>query len=122
MQTNWIIFFSSLYALLNSSAALIIKQKLLTHKINRVQDFVVFLIDPRVGFAFVLIILSMFFSMKALSISDFSFVIPLTISINFILTVIIGVFFFKDEFTLGSYLGLALILMGICVLAKSYGR
>ncbi|BCA94971.1 hypothetical protein TUM19329_13320 [Legionella antarctica] len=122
MNTRWIIFFSGMYAVLNSIAALIVKNKLLTHKINQFQDFIIFLFDPWIAGAFVLILFSMFFSMKALSLSDFSFVIPITVSINFILTILIGVFFFKDEFSSASYLGVILIFIGISLLAKSYGR
>ncbi len=122
MRTNLVFIFCSLYALLNASAALIIKNKLLTHRINQVHDFILFLIDPVIAVAFVLIIASMYFSMKALSISDFSFVIPISTSINFILTVIIGIAFFKDNLALGSYIGLVFIIIGISLLAKSYGR
>ena len=122
MTNSIVIIFCGLYALLNVSAATIIKHKLLTNKINQFPDFIMFLIDPKIGIAFALIVGSMFFSMKALSISAFSFVIPITTSINFILTVLIGIFFFKDNLTIGSYLGLALILIGISCLTNSYGR
>jgi uncharacterized membrane protein len=122
VKTSWIFIFCTLYSLFNASAALIIKHKLLTHKINQAYDFFFFLIDPKIAFAFVLILVSMFFSMKALSISDFSFVIPVSTSINFILTVLIGILFFKDNMVLGSYIGIAFILVGITLLAKSYGR
>ncbi|STX39942.1 hypothetical protein [Legionella feeleii] len=122
MKTSWIIFFAGMYAALNATAALIVKKKLLTHKINQFQDFIIFLFDPKIAGAFVLILFSMFFSMKALSLSDFSFVIPITVSINFIFTILIGLFFFNDELTSASYLGIILIFIGISLLAKSYGR
>ena len=121
MKTHIIFLFSALYAFFNASAALIIKKKLLTYKIIGMKDFIVFLIDPTIAFAFLLIFISMFFSMKALSLSSFSFVIPLTIAINFIFTISIGVIFFKDQLQLVSYIGLVLILVGIILLAQSYG-
>ncbi len=122
MQLSWIIFLCSLYAVFNVSAASIIKYKLLTNKITTPQDFAQFLVDPRILFAIVLIIGSMYFSMKALSLSAFSFVIPISTAVNFVLTVLIGVLFFKDNLTLMSYVSLVFILLGIVLLTQSYGK
>jgi multidrug transporter EmrE-like cation transporter len=122
MRINLILLFSTLYSFFNATAALIIKKKLLTYRIDQVKDFIIFLVDPTIAFAFVLILISMFFSMKALSLSQFSFVIPLTISINFIFTTLIGVFFFKDRLEFLSYIGLIFILAGIILIAKTYGE
>ncbi len=122
MKINFIILFSSLYSFFNSTAALIIKKKLTTQKIDQLKDFVIFLIDPKIGLAFILILISMYFSMKALSLASFSFVIPLTISINFIFTILVGVLFFKDRFEFTSCIGLILIIVGIMLIAKTYGE
>ena len=122
MKNSWIVIFCSMYALLNVSAAAIIKHKLLTNKINQLQDFVFFLVDPRIVFAIAMIVGSMYFSMKALSISEFSFVIPISTSINFILTILFGIIFFKDNLAIASYAGILLILMGILLLTTTYGR
>jgi multidrug transporter EmrE-like cation transporter len=122
MKSSGVLIFSFLYALFNVSAAVLIKRKLLTHKIGGFTDFFVFLIDPKIFVAIILIVISMFWSMKTLSMSSFSLAIPLMTSINFILTIIFAVFFFKDHLVFSSYIGLMMILSGILVLAHSYGR
>ena len=115
-----VIIFSALYAICNVAGAAIIKNKLLANKITGVPDFILFFLDPRIIFALIFIFVSMFFSIKALSLSSFSSVIPMMTAINFIITVAVGALFFKDQLTLSAYAGILLILSGVFVLAKGY--
>lgn len=115
-----VILFSLLYAIFNVTGAAIIKDKLITVKISGFQDFVLFLIDPRIMLALIFIFFSMFFSIKALSMASFSSVIPLMTAINFLITVAVGALLFKDQLTVPGYLGLVLILSGVFLLGKGY--
>ena len=119
MKFSLVFLVCGLYAIFNSSAALIIKHKLLTYKVTNPYEFVIFLMDMKIVLAFILIIISMFFAIRALSLSQISVVIPLSTSINFIVTVIMGILFFKDTLTMQSYIGLACILIGMTVLLRS---
>ena len=115
-----VIVFCFAYAVFNVTGAAVIKHKLIENKVNGFYEFIVFLIDPKIFLAFMFIILSMFFSIKALSLSAFSTVIPLSTGINFIVTVLVGALFFKDQLTLMGYIGIILILSGVLFLGKGY--
>ena len=54
---------------------------------------------------------------KALSTANFTFVIPVSAGINFILTVIAGYYIFKDQLNMASFIGFALIISGIILLS-----
>ena len=115
---NKIIILSVLYAVCNVMGAAIIKSKLLNNKIIGFQDFIIFLFDPKIFIALIFIFVSMFFSIKALSLSSFSRMIPIMTGINFIITVLVGVLFFKDKLLASSYIGFVFILFGIFLLSK----
>ncbi len=115
-----IIFLSVLYAAFNVMGATIMKNKLLDNKIIGFRDFMVFLVDPKIFLAIFFILISMFFSIKALSLSSFSTIIPFMTGVNFIITVSVGILFFKDKLALPSYFGIFLILLGIFLLGKSH--
>lgn len=111
-----ILIFSALYALFNVLGAAIIKNKLLIVNIYNFRDFLIFLLDLKIILAMLFIFISMFFSIKALSLDKFSLVIPILTGINFLVTVGVGYFFFKDELALTGYLGILLIIIGIYLL------
>ncbi len=115
-----VLLFSSLYAVFNVAGAAIIKSKLLDRKIGGFSDFIVFLIDPKIFLAILFIFVSMFFSIKALSLSSFSSVIPLMTAVNFVITVTVGALLFKDQLVLSGYVGIVLIIMGVFLLGKGY--
>ncbi len=111
-----IYMFSFLYAIFNVAGAAIIKNKLLLSNIVNFKDFLLFLIDYKIIFAMLFIFISMFFSIKALSLDKFSLVIPILTGINFLVTVAVGYLFFKDELALTGYLGILFIIIGIYLL------
>ena len=111
---------SILYATFNVLGAAIIKNKLLANKIVGLQDFMVFLIDSRIVLAIFFIFISMYFSIKALSIGYFSSVIPLMTAVNFIVTVSVGLLYFKEQLAITGYIGILLILAGVLLLGKGY--
>lgn len=106
-----------LYAVLNSLGAAVIKKQLSYTTLNSVQDYFHILLNAKVIGGFLLIFVSALILFKALSIGKFSLIGPLSNGINFICTISIGVYFFKDKLTTYHYFGLLLILSGIFMLA-----
>jgi multidrug transporter EmrE-like cation transporter len=111
------ISFCLLYALLNVTGAAIIKWKLKNKQLTTFSDWINFLLNYKVIAAFLIIFLSSLVLFKALSASDFSFVIPVVNGINFALTILVGYFLFKDHLNFLSIVGFFLILSGIMLLA-----
>lgn len=111
------IFFCSLYALLNVSGAAIIKWKLKGRALSSFADWFQFLLNVQVIGAFVIIFVSALVMFKALSTANFTFVIPVSAGINFILTIIAGYYIFKDQLNLASFVGFTLIISGIILLS-----
>jgi multidrug transporter EmrE-like cation transporter len=117
-MNKFVLLWSALYAVFNVSGAAIIKTKLLEHKIVAVKDFLWFLLDWKIMGAMVFIFVSMFFSIKALSLAKFSNVIPVMTGINFMITVSVGLLYFKDRISLWGYTGIILIIIGIYLITK----
>lgn len=111
------VIFCFLYALLNVSGAAIIKWKLKGRALNEVGQWIKLLLDVQVIGAFALIFVSMLVIFKALSLANFTFVIPVSAGINFVLTVIAGYFIFKDSVNYVSFIGFGLIISGIILLS-----
>ena len=105
------------YAVLNVSGAAIIKWKLKGTTLNAFSDWISFLLNIQVIGAFVIIFASALVMFKALSAAKFTFVIPVSAGINFILTIVAGYYIFKDQLNLASFIGFALIISGIILLS-----
>ncbi len=115
-----LILMTTLYAIFNVGGAAIIKTRLLEQKVNGLREFVTFVFDPYVVSALASIAISMFFAIKALSLSVFSSVIPLMTGINFVLTIVLGVMLFKEQLTSYAYLGVFLIFGGIVLVGRGH--
>lgn len=111
------IFFCFLYALLNVSGAAIIKWKLKGRALTAFSQWIDFLLNFQVIGAFVLMFFSALVLFKALSTANFTFIIPVAVGINFVLTIIAGYFIFKDSLNLISFIGFTLIVSGIILLS-----
>lgn len=111
-----------LYALLNVTGAAMIKWKLKNVVLVSFGDWFKFLYDPFVITAFVLLFGSALVLFKALAGGNFTFIVPLAVGINFILTVIAGYFIFKDHINAASFIGFALILSGIVILSLNNSK
>jgi multidrug transporter EmrE-like cation transporter len=116
------IIFCFFYAVLNVSGAALIKWKLKGKVLNEFSDWFNFLLNIQVIAAFALIFVSALVMFKALSTADFSFVIPVSAGINFVLTLIAGYYIFKDKINFVSYIGFTLILSGIILLSINNAR
>jgi multidrug transporter EmrE-like cation transporter len=99
------------------SGAAIIKYNLRGRTLNVFGDWLKFLFQSQVLMAFMLIFFSALILFKALSSGNFTFIIPVSVGINFVLTVITGYFIFRDQLSLGSYFGLTMIITGIIILS-----
>lgn len=111
------VLYCALYALLNVSGAAIIKYNLKGKTLTSVNQWINLLLNVQVIAAFALIFVSMLVIFKALSSANFTFVIPVSAGINFVLTVIAGYYIFKDQLSLASFAGFALIISGILLLS-----
>jgi len=105
------------YALLNVTGAAIIKWNLKGKVLTTLNEWISLLLNVQVIGAFVLIFASMLVIFKALSAANFTFVIPVSAGINFVLTVIAGYYIFKDQLSMISFIGFALIISGILLLS-----
>jgi multidrug transporter EmrE-like cation transporter len=105
------------YALLNVTGAAIIKWHLKGKVLTSIGEWVNLFLNLQVIGAFALIFVSMLVIFKALSSADFTFVIPVSAGINFILTVIAGYYIFKDNLNFVSFIGFTLIISGIILLS-----
>jgi multidrug transporter EmrE-like cation transporter len=111
------ILFCFLYALLNVSGAAIIKWNLKGRVLSSFNDWFQFLMHVQVIGAFVVIFASALVMFKALSTAPFTFVIPVSAGINFILTIIAGYYIFRDQLNMLSFVGFTLIISGIILLS-----
>lgn len=116
------VVFCIFYAVLNVTGAAIIKWNLKGKVLNEFTQWVNFLLNIQVIGAFSLIFISALVMFKALSTADFSFVIPVSAGINFVLTLIAGYYIFKDKINFVSFIGFALILSGIILLSINNAR
>ena len=96
--------------------ATLIKSRVNGYGLNQAGDYLRFLFEPKVLTGMFVIFLSALILFKALSVGDFNFVIPLSAAVNFILTAIIGTFFFQEKAGWTTFGGIALILGGIILL------
>jgi multidrug transporter EmrE-like cation transporter len=111
------VLYCALYALLNVSGAAIIKWNLKGKVLTTVNEWISLLLNVQVIMAFALIFVSMLVIFKALSSANFTFVIPVSAGINFVLTIIAGYFIFKDSLNMVSFIGFTLIISGIILLS-----
>ena len=117
MQQGIVMLACAGYALFNVAGAALIKTELPHHHFVTALDYLRFLLTGRVIAGFSIILLSALIMFKALSLGQFSYVIPIATGINFALTVLVGVWLFHDRLTLTSWLGLLMILGGIMVMS-----
>ncbi len=111
--------FCTLYALFNVAGATIIKKELPLHPLNSAMDYFTFLFRFKVIIAFSVILISALLMFKALSLGKFSIINPIANGINFVLTIAVGMLYFKDKITLYHLLGIFLILVGIIIISQA---
>ena len=100
-----LLIYASLYAIFNVLGVAIIKNKLVTTDVSKLSDLFYFLIDLKIVFAFLII--------------GISSLLAIMTAFNFILTVSVGIIYFKDILAIGGYLGLLLVLLGVVLIGKN---
>lgn len=120
---NKVVIFSlsALYATLSVVGATLIKSTLNNWGVQQrgltsVKDYFSFLFEAKVFFGMGIIFISALVLFKALSLSDFSYVIPVSAAVNFILTATVAAVFFGEKLAWNNYVGIALIVVGVIVL------
>jgi multidrug transporter EmrE-like cation transporter len=116
-KTLYAALFGTLYAALNVGGASLIKAFLQQHPIQKLGDYIPVLTSPQVIAGFGLIFIAALVLFKALSVVEFSFVIPLATGINFLLTVLVGYYLFSEKLGPLAYVGIVLIFTGILLLS-----
>ena len=114
-----LLIYASLYAIFNVLGVAIIKDKLTVTDLAKPSDLFYFLIDLKIVFAFLIIGISSLLAIKTLSLAAFSSAVPIMTAFNFILTVSVGIIYFKDILAIGGYLGLLLVLLGVVLIGKN---
>lgn len=110
------IFYILLYALFNVAGAALIKLQLKGRSLVSLTDWLGLINLPFIA-AFGLIIISALTLFKALSINQFSLIIPIATGINFMLTILVGYYLFNDKLSFLSFVGFLLIIGGILILS-----
>jgi multidrug transporter EmrE-like cation transporter len=111
------ILYILVYATFNVCGAAIVKLQLKQTKLVAWQDWLSLFFNGYFIVAALFIIFSAMAMFKALSGSQFSFVIPIATGINFLLTIVVGYFLFQDRLSIASYIGIFFIIAGILMLS-----
>jgi multidrug transporter EmrE-like cation transporter len=99
------------------TGAALIKWQLRNRTLTDINEWLLFVLNVPFVVAFLFIVFSALALFKALSTNEFSLIIPLATGINFILTIVVGYYFFQDKLPLSSFLGFILIISGIVILS-----
>lgn len=83
--------------------------------------YIAALFNPWVALGVTLLIVWLISQMTLLSWADLSYVLPVT-SIGYVLVALAGRFFLHEEITLGRWIGIGLIMMGVMLVTKTTPR
>ena len=112
----YLILYVSLYAIFNVAGIALIKQNIDLNSLKSLQGYVKFLFKPIIILAFIFIFISLFFALNAIANFPITLVYPLAVSINFLITILVGTFFLNENFDFVSFIGVIVILAGIAIL------
>ncbi|MEO8403079.1 MAG: hypothetical protein ABI480_00735 [Chitinophagaceae bacterium] len=111
------VFICFLYALCNVSGTTLIKVNLKGKPLATFMDWVNLFMNIQVILAFAIVFGSALILFKALASGSYTFIIPVAVGINFILTIIAGYFIFKEQLNFYSFIGFSMIISGIILLS-----
>jgi multidrug transporter EmrE-like cation transporter len=112
-----LILYSCVYALCNVCGAAIIKSEIkLVAGLNNVSDYISLLLKWKIILGFAIIFSSSLVLFKALSLFEFTKVIPISIGVNFVLTTLVGVIIFSETVNTYGAVGMIIIVIGIILL------
>lgn len=113
--------YASAYALLNVMGAALVKSEIARglHRFNGIGDYLHFFFQWRTLSGLFLVFLSALVLFKALSLFEFTKVIPVSIGINFVLTAFVGYLFLQESLSFTKILGIMVILAGTVILTTA---
>ena len=117
-KSNFLVYF---YVLLYSAFSVlgisILKTQISNESLQSVQNYFLFLISWKVIVASVSIFVGMFFALKVLLVKTIVVANPLFVTGNFLLTALIGVFYFKNVLNNLNIVGMLFIIIGIVLIS-----
>lgn len=113
-----IIVLSTVYALLSVLGASLIKSKVQGYSLHQATDYFRLVFEWKVMIGLGIIFIASLVLFKALSIGQFSQIIPLSTAINFVCTTLIGWLVFSEKIGVQQIIGTFVILVGIIILSK----
>lgn len=117
-KSNFLVYF---YVLLYSAFSVlgisILKTQISNESLQSVQNYFLFLISWKVMVASVSIFVGMFFALKVLLVKTIVVANPLFVTGNFLLTALIGVFYFKNVLNNLNIIGMLFIIIGIVLIS-----
>jgi multidrug transporter EmrE-like cation transporter len=117
-KSNFLVYF---YVLLYSAFSVlgisILKTQISNESLQSVQNYFLFLISWKVIVASISIFVGMFFALKVLLVKTIVVANPLFVTGNFLLTALIGVFYFKNVLNNLNIVGMLFIIIGIVLIS-----
>ena len=117
-KSNFLVYF---YVLLYSAFSVlgisILKTQISNESLQSVQNYFLFLISWKVIVASISIFVGMFFALKVLLVKTIVVANPLFVTGNFLLSALIGVFYFKNVLNNLYIVGMLFIIIGIVLIS-----
>jgi len=113
----YILLLCVVYAILNASGTALIKSTATEYNLINLSSYINILLDIRIVAGIALNFSSMLIIIKALSMERFTYVFPVAIGINFVVTIIIGYVVFGERLDIEMLSGILLILLGIFIMS-----
>jgi len=118
MKTIILVLICLSYAVLNVSGSALIKWELAKYgHLGCLKEWMLFLSKGRVMLGLCINFASVLMIFKALHLGKFTYVLPVSVGLNFLLAVGLGCFLFQDKMSGLSILGISFILSGIVLMS-----
>jgi len=100
------IFLCLAYAIFNVSGSALIKSELAHYSLSGMKEWIVFLGKAKVLLGLFINFISVLFIFKALELGRFTYVLPVSLGLNFSLAIVVGYFIFNDHLSVMSFAGI----------------
>ncbi|MBW1909652.1 MAG: hypothetical protein JRJ11_08965 [Deltaproteobacteria bacterium] len=95
-----------------------IKSELAHYSLSGMKEWIVFLGKAKVLLGLFINFISVLFIFKALELGRFTYVLPVSVGLNFSLAIVVGYFIFNDHLSVMSFAGIFFILAGIIIMSS----
>lgn len=117
MKLFTIILLCFFYAVLNVCGSGLIKAELANYTLSGPREWFFFIFKPHVMLGLFVNFLSVLLIFKALALGKFTYVLPVSVGLNFLFAVLVGYFIFNDKLSFLSLSGIVTILIGIVIMS-----